>query len=83
MKANVVRGANGFVCRLCGKLIRQLANMRRHFRDKHGSQKVYFCPECQRHYTGKNGFQTHVYRTHPQWKGIDVDSFLANEPRAQ
>lgn len=78
IKDNIVRGNNGIICRLCGKMIKQMSNMRRHFRDKHDSPVVYNCPECRRSYNGKNGFQTHIYRTHPQWKGVNVDSFLAS-----
>lgn len=62
-------------------------NMRRHFRDKHESEEplVFQCPKCEKNYTGKNGFQTHIYRKHPEikWKELNVDTFLLSNTTTQ
>lgn len=77
IRDNVVQGANGYLCRLCGTLIKQRRNLYRHFRNQHDTPVAYFCPKCQKRCNNKNTFQNHVYRTHPEWKGIKFDTFVA------
>merc|ERR1712117_797408 len=43
----------------------------------------YHCPACQTVHTSKGAFKMHIYRKHPDWKGVPITEFLhgAMEPK--
>ena len=49
IRINTTSVDSGFLCMMCGTLIRQKTNLRRHFLDKHVDDGVhYHCPHCNR-----------------------------------
>ena len=57
-------------------LIRNKCNVRRHFRLRHfaaGYEDRYRCPMCGQVLRQKFYFMDHVYKTHPDVKGLDYD----------
>ncbi len=75
-ETNIIHGANGFLCRLCTKVISHKGDIKRHFMDRHMVRDLMFtCPGCSKLFTAKNSFTSHVYRNHPQFKGIDFMEF--------
>jgi uncharacterized C2H2 Zn-finger protein len=79
IRQKVSRVENGFLCQLCGSVLKSTGSIRRHFCDKHfDSGKVYVCPSCRKRYRSKNSFSTHVYQRHKDWKGVDMDTFAVN-----
>ena len=77
MKKHMAESAEGgFVCLICGKYIRQRSNAKRHFEDVHNEgNNSYYCPSCDKSYKGKNSFRSHMYRSHSDWKNMDVEKF--------
>ena len=77
IRDNVERTSAGHaVCRICGSLIRQWANVRRHVLDQHvDAGTVYMCPACKRPYKNKSSFSQHIYMEHKDWKGIKFSNF--------
>ncbi|XP_040564412.1 uncharacterized protein [Lepeophtheirus salmonis] len=70
----VTSTVSGVLCLICGNVIRQRGNLRRHFSDRHSADgKIYKCPECQTTYKSKNSFQSHVSQYHKLWKKMDVE----------
>ena len=71
MKNNVMSTANGFVCLPCGKFISRKDSMRRHAEESHVMAGIsYQCPICKNIRGSKNSFKVHIYRHHPELKGI-------------
>ena len=72
----------GHFCILCAKVIKgRKSNIRRHFVNFHWSEAPsYTCPgkqpRCQRVFTSRNNFHTHLHRNHPEWKGVPLDTFI-------
>ncbi len=74
--SKIVRGASGLFCRMCRKMISHRGDVKRHFMDRHMVRDVvYSCPGCAKCFTAKNSFTSHVYRNHPQFKGINFMEF--------
>ena len=74
MQNNVMSTAGGFVCRPCGKFISSKPSMRRHAEQSHVMAGItYLCPMCKMTKSSKNTFAQHIYRVHPELKGIDFD----------
>jgi len=69
----------GILCNICGKVIRHITNVNRHFLDMHAvitSAMGYNCPACKRIYKSKNAILGHIYSAHRDWGGkINVEQF--------
>ncbi len=79
----IIQSANGFMCRMCSKFISHKGDMKRHFMDRHMVRDIMFtCPGCSKVFTAKNSFTSHVYRHHPQYKGIDFMEFATKIDQA-
>ena len=76
IKEKVTTVHNGMLCLLCGKVIRQNSNIRRHFRDRHLHEGVHYnCPQCQKTYKSRNTFSSHISTMHRDWGKIDLHDF--------
>ena len=76
IRINTTSVDSGFLCMMCGTLIRQKTNLRRHFLDKHVDDGVhYHCPHCNRTYRSRNSFTSHISATHKDWKKADINKF--------
>ena len=64
----------GFACLLCGQTIKAKQNMKNHLRDIHMKPRQYKCPPCDKFFTNRS-FVQHIYKLHPDWHGIDYESF--------
>ncbi len=63
--------AGGYLCMLCGVTIANSGHVKRHFDSKHSfPDAIYVCPDCGKRYNTKNSFQTHLYKSHPDLKGM-------------
>ncbi len=61
----------GYLCLVCGRTIANSGHVKRHFDSKHAlPDAIYVCPGCGKRYNTKNSFQTHLYKSHPEYKGI-------------
>ena len=47
-------------CRLCGKVYKTSAKMKRHFRKRHIGVTKYQCKQCQKYYTDSGSLKTHM-----------------------
>lgn len=75
----VLESADGFVCKLCGAVIKHKYSMRRHAKESHLSAGVQFCcPLCRTVYKTRNTFTVHVYSNHPELKGIDFNQCIVD-----
>ena len=71
-------GEKGNLCRVCGTFVANKGNLRRHFEDRHAVETVeYVCPDpgCGHVSFSKNSFRTHIFRKHPQYRGIKISNF--------
>ncbi len=70
-----VNAASGcFICMLCGKTVKQRANVRRHFLSAHYDDGTVFkCPVCPggNYSKSRRGFEHHIYKLHPNLKGLN------------
>ena len=81
IRINTTSVDSGFLCMMCGTLIRQKTNLRRHFLDKHVDDGVhYHCPHCNRTYRSRNSFTSHISATHKDWKKADINKFAVQKP---
>ena len=81
IRTNTTSVDTGFLCMMCGTLIRQKTNLRRHFLDKHVDDGVhYHCPHCNRTYRSRNSFTSHISATHKDWKKADINRFAVQKP---
>jgi len=76
----------GHFCLICVKGLAP-GSVKNHFEDLHWSEApAYYCPaaNCQKRYTAKSAFRSHIKRSHPEWKGVPLEAFLecAKEPIA-
>ena len=67
----------GFACLLCGSSIKEKKNMRIHMRDKHMKPRQYRCDPCNQIFLN-GAIYTHISNHHPNWHGIDFESFRIN-----
>jgi len=56
----------GWQCTLCGVVIKQQGNYKRHFVDKHGTEKSHICRFCNKAYKTRNSMETHQYLYHKE-----------------
>ena len=71
--ANQVSLENGFMCRLCHKVIGHAASFRIHVRDIHFNVNVSFvCPGCNAHKRSHNAMRQHLAAYHPELRGLKV-----------
>ena len=76
IKEKVTTVHNGVLCLLCGKVIRQSSNIRRHFRDRHLHEGVHYnCPQCQKTYKSRNTFSSHMSMMHKDWGRVNLHNF--------
>lgn len=78
IKNNVDETSCGTICLLCGAVIKQRSNVRRHFGNKHnlGDQSSYRCPLCpHRVYKNRHSFANHIYNVHKELKGLTLDKY--------
>jgi len=61
---NILRVEDGYQCLLCGKIIRQVSNMKRHFEDKHTEGTMKICHICYKEYKTQNSLNNHIYTYH-------------------
>ena len=74
MESNVMSTSGGFVCVPCGKFINRRQNMRRHAEDYHVLVGIsYKCPICKIIKGRRSSFQDHIYKVHPELKGIKFE----------
>ena len=69
---------DGHFCIICSKGLSP-GSVKGHFEDLHWSgAPSYYCPapKCQKVYTAKSAFRSHLRRNHPDWKGVPLDAFL-------
>ncbi len=75
----VVASPTGLMCKLCGKISSKV-NLKRHFMTHHACENTHYrCPSCNSTYMNKSSFQTHVYKKHPEYRGIKADNFVVKE----
>ena len=67
--------AMGFACLICGRSIKERKNMRAHMRNQHMTPQKYSCPTCNQIFEKYMAFYVHVRKHHPNWQGIDYESF--------
>ncbi len=63
------------ICMLCGTVIKQECNLKRHFVVRHSESCQYFCPFCKRSYKNKHSFSNHMSGRHPEYKGLNLDRY--------
>ena len=78
MQFKMRQGHLGFVCLICGHASKLKDLMKRHMKSKHMTPVIYRCPSCDKKFVNR-GFERHVQRSHPTWKGVDLESFRFNE----
>jgi hypothetical protein len=64
---------NGFMCRICGRVVVSRKSLRIHIRDLHMPTVQFTCPVCKKVFTTRNSFGVHVSRKHRELKGLDFD----------
>ena len=73
--------ANGAdLCLLCGKVIKAKM-IKRHMRDVHykGRTAPFKCPMCHLVCHNRQTIYYHVRQHHPEWKGVDLNTFRVKE----
>ena len=68
----------GFACLLCGRTIKAKHHMKNHLKDTHMKPRQYKCPPCNKILTNRS-IEKHVSKYHPDWHGIDIESFRIHE----
>jgi hypothetical protein len=78
--ANVMATAGGgCLCKPCGKIMGK-KNMKRHVEQIHVNVGIiYQCPICKVDKNTKTALQNHVYKQHPEMKGIDYNQCQLKE----
>jgi hypothetical protein len=77
---NVMATAGGFICKPCNKFMKFKNSIRRHAEQTHINVGfIYQCPLCKSEKNTKNALQLHVYKEHPELKGMDFDQCQINE----
>jgi len=56
----------GFQCTLCGSVMKQMKNFRRHLIDKHTEQQSHVCRFCGKSYKTKHSMETHQNSFHKE-----------------
>ena len=68
--------AGAAICTLCGTVIKQRKNLKRHFQIRHFDAGVrYECPACKRRFGNKYSFSNHVSFAHKELKGLTLDRY--------
>lgn len=70
METQVEQVLNGFMCLICGKVLRWIHGVKRHIKDLHISHiENYLCPICKKVFRNRNLFQGHINRRHKEIVG--------------
>lgn len=75
LKTQIEVAPNGYTCLLCNSFITHHRNIYRHFKDKHGPPINHCCPVCQKIYSSRNNFSSHMYNVHGM-KRKEFDRYL-------
>ena len=77
---DIRRVENGYECTICGKIMKQRNNLKRHIRDKHSEDDtIFICKYCFKSYKSKNSLDNHVSLYHKDEKGLlDAPEFLCD-----
>jgi ubiquitin C-terminal hydrolase len=71
--------SGGLVCRPCSKLMSKFS-IRRHVKEMHLDVGIIWqCPLCKSKKNTKSALKHHVYKDHPELKGIDYDKCSVKE----
>jgi len=62
----VQESSHGFQCLLCGVVMKQMRNFKRHYMDKHTEQESHVCRFCNKIYKSKRSMETHQYAYHKE-----------------
>ena len=80
MATKVVTSSGGYLCLPCNKFVTSEGSMRRHVRDEHIHPNISFvCPICHNRYKNKSAFYEHIYKKHPELKGVKYDRFAVQD----
>jgi uncharacterized C2H2 Zn-finger protein len=72
-----LQDGKGFMCQICGTVVKRKNNMQRHFYRRHITGLVYACPVCCGGYKSKHNLWSHIDKMHKGWKGtVDYDQCL-------
>jgi hypothetical protein len=70
---NVMPTTGGFICKPCSKILSKFS-IRRHVEEMHiNVGSIYQCPLCKIETKNKSSLKMHVYKKHPDLKGIDYN----------
>ena len=71
--ANQIPLENGFMCRLCKKVINHATSFRVHVRDIHFNVGISFvCPSCNARKGSQNAMRQHLANYHPELRGLKI-----------
>jgi uncharacterized C2H2 Zn-finger protein len=71
--------AGGFLCKPCSKVFAK-SSVSRHVSELHVNVGIlYQCPMCHLVKNTKNTLKNHVYKQHPELKGIDYNQCQVKE----
>ena len=77
VRSNSTSNANGTLCLICNAWIQFKKNVKRHFREIHLEADVQFlCPKCNSTHKNRSTFKGHIFKAHPEWKGLDINIFM-------
>jgi len=62
----VQESPEGFHCLICGVVMKQMRNFKRHYMDKHTEQESHVCRFCNKIYKTKHSMETHQYAYHKE-----------------
>ncbi|ESN96228.1 hypothetical protein HELRODRAFT_68515 [Helobdella robusta] len=71
-KHAITHGAKNHICEQCGKGFHHREYLKEHYIQKHGEGKYKTCPVCQKVLKGRNSYDSHVLRMHPNLKNKDA-----------
>ena len=78
MRTQVQQCTDGFMCLMCGKIVKRANHMRRHLKEQHMQAEYFRCPPCDRVFVNRQ-FYNHIQKSHPTWKDIDYDRYRIEE----
>ena len=78
MRTQVQQCTDGFMCLMCGKIVKRANHMRRHIKEQHMQAEYFRCPPCDRVFVNRQ-FYNHIQKTHPTWKDIDYDRYRVQD----
>ncbi len=74
---NTAETASGFLCIMCGSIVKSKRAVHMHVRDQHFAPNLkYLCPMCKKVYKNKNSFSKHISLNHRDLKGLNLDAYI-------